>query len=157
MLTFIGGTAGARFRDNVAKLQESGRAAAGACGRVSFAGELDDEEMAAPLDLSAALVMSSPWEGFGLSALESKSCAVPALASERGNRLEAAGDGGLCFDPATGNARRRCDPPPDRAGPRRCTSSDAGASSLSKYPGGPGVKPPALAAVRSARIHPRCG
>lgn len=103
-LVIIGRTTGARFWDNIEELQESARADARASNRISFAGELDDEEMATLLNLSDALVMPSLWEGFGLPALEAMSCGTPVLASDRGSLPEVVGDGGLYFDPADKDA-----------------------------------------------------
>lgn len=103
-LAIIGRTTGARFWDNIEELQESARADARASGRIGFAGELDDEEMAVLLNLSDALVMPSLWEGFGLPALEAMSCGTPVLASNRGSLPEIVGDGGLLFDPADKDA-----------------------------------------------------
>lgn len=98
-LVIIGRTTGARFWDNVADLQDSARQDARASGRIGFAGELDDAEMAALLNLSDALVMPSLWEGFGLPALEAMSCGTPVLAANRGSLPEVVGAGGLYFDP----------------------------------------------------------
>jgi alpha-1,3-rhamnosyl/mannosyltransferase len=106
-LVIIGRTTGARFWDNVEELQESARADARASGRIGFAGELDDREMATLLNLSDTLVMPSLWEGFGLPALEAMSCGTPVLASDRGSLPEVVGDGGLSFDPADKGALAR--------------------------------------------------
>lgn len=106
-LIIIGRTTGARFWDNIEELQESARADARSSDRIGFAGELDDAEMAALLNLSDALVMPSLWEGFGLPALEAMSCGTPVLASDRGSLPEVVGDGGLYFDPADRSALAR--------------------------------------------------
>jgi alpha-1,3-rhamnosyl/mannosyltransferase len=98
-LVIIGRTTGARFWDNIAELQDSARQDARASGRIGFAGELDDAEMAALLNLSEALVLPSLWEGFGLPALEAMSCGTPVLAANRGSLPEVVGAGGLYFDP----------------------------------------------------------
>ncbi|MCA0272914.1 MAG: glycosyltransferase family 4 protein [Proteobacteria bacterium] len=103
-LVIIGRTTGARFWDNIEELQETARTDARASGRIGFAGELDDEEMATLLSLSDALVMPSLWEGFGLPALEAMSSGTPVLASDRGSLPEVVGDGGLYFDPADKDA-----------------------------------------------------
>lgn len=106
-LVIIGRTTGARFWDNIEELKDSARADARASGRIGFAGELDDAEMAELLNLSDALVMPSLWEGFGLPSLEAMSCGTPVLASDRGSLPEVAGDGGLYFDPLDRDALAR--------------------------------------------------
>jgi glycosyltransferase involved in cell wall biosynthesis len=98
-LVIIGRTTGARFWDNIEELQDSARQNARTSDRISFAGELEDAEMATLLNLSDALVLPSLWEGFGLPALEAMSCGTPVLASDRGSLPEVVGDGGLYFDP----------------------------------------------------------
>ncbi|MGB3177278.1 MAG: glycosyltransferase family 1 protein [Albidovulum sp.] len=98
-LVIVGRTSGARFWDNVDELKSGAANDARASGRISFTGEISDEEMAQLLNSASALVMPSLWEGFGLPALEAMACGTPVLASDRGSLPEVVGDGGLLFDP----------------------------------------------------------
>lgn len=98
-LVIVGRTTGDRFWDNVDELKAGASADARASGRISFAGEISDADMAELLNISEALVFPSLWEGFGLPAVEAMQCGTPVLASDRSSLPEVVGDGGLLFDP----------------------------------------------------------
>ena len=98
-LALVGRTTGARFWDNVDKLQDGVRRDRRITDRIVFTGEIDDGDLAVLLSAAEALVFPSLWEGFGLPAVEAMACGTPVLSSNRGNLPEVVGDGGLFFDP----------------------------------------------------------
>ncbi len=98
-LALVGRTTGARFWDNVDKLQDGVRRDRRITDRIVFTGEIDDGDLAVLLSAAEALVFPSLWEGFGMPAVEAMACGTPVLSSNRGNLPEVVGDGGLFFDP----------------------------------------------------------
>ncbi|SPH18034.1 N-acetyl-alpha-D-glucosaminyl L-malate synthase [Defluviimonas aquaemixtae] len=107
-LVIVGRTTGARFWDNVDELKAGASRDARTSDRITFTGEISDEDMAELLNASHALVMPSLWEGFGLPALEAMACGTPVLSSDRGSLPEVVGDAGLFFDPEDTGALAAC-------------------------------------------------
>ena len=107
-LMIVGRTTGARFWDNIDELKAGASQDARSSDRITFTGEISDEEMAQLLNASHALVMPSLWEGFGLPALEAMACGTPVLSSDRGSLPEVVGNGGLFFDPENTDALTAC-------------------------------------------------
>lgn len=66
---------------------------------VVMTGYLPEEELAAILASSYALVYPSLYEGFGVPVIEAMRSEVPVLTSEKTSMEEAAGDAALYFDP----------------------------------------------------------
>jgi glycosyltransferase involved in cell wall biosynthesis len=88
----------------------------GAPGRVVFAGEPSDAELAALMAGAAAYCLPSLYEGFGLTVLEAMACATPVVVSDRGALPELVGEAGLVVAPEAApvaGALRAvlCDPP----------------------------------------------
>jgi alpha-1,3-rhamnosyl/mannosyltransferase len=98
-LVIVGRVTGERFWDNVDELKAGATRDARSSERITFAGEIPDDDMAGLLNVSDALVFPSLMEGFGLPALESMYCGTPVLASDRGSLPEVVGDAGLYYDP----------------------------------------------------------
>jgi glycosyltransferase involved in cell wall biosynthesis len=71
----------------------------GAPGRVVFAGERTDAELAALMAGAQAYCLPSFYEGFGLTVLEAMACATPVVVSDRGALPEVVGDAGLVVAP----------------------------------------------------------
>ena len=80
------------------ELMEAARRA-GLADWVVFPGYLPDEDFAALLAHSAAVVFPSLFEGFGMPVLEAMAAGVPVLASNLTSLPEVAGDAALLFDP----------------------------------------------------------
>jgi glycosyltransferase involved in cell wall biosynthesis len=88
----------------------------GAPGRVVFAGEPSDAELAALMAGAAAYCLPSLYEGFGLTVLEAMACATPVVVSDRGALPELVGEAGLVVAPeaepvAAALRAVLCDPP----------------------------------------------
>ena len=73
----------------------------GLAGRVTFAGELSDDALAATLRESHVLAVPSRHEGFGIVYLEGMSFGLPAIASAAGGAAEVVtnGETGVLVDP----------------------------------------------------------
>jgi glycosyltransferase involved in cell wall biosynthesis len=71
----------------------------GAPGRVVFAGERTDAELAALMAGADAYCLPSLYEGFGLTVLEAMACATPVVVSDRGALPELVGEAGLVVAP----------------------------------------------------------
>lgn len=76
--------------------------------RVRFAGEVSDEELRSFYAGSAALVLPSRYEGFGLPVLEAMQMGCPVLASTAGSLPEVGGDAALYFDPHSAEELAAC-------------------------------------------------
>jgi glycosyltransferase involved in cell wall biosynthesis len=76
-----------------------------------FAGDCEDEQLAALFRGSIALVFPSLYEGFGLPPVEAMACGVPVLTSNLCSLPEVVGDAGILIDPydieAIANGMRR--------------------------------------------------
>lgn len=76
-----------------------------------FAGDCEDEQLAALFRGSIALVFPSLYEGFGLPPVEAMACGVPVLTSNLCSMPEVVGDAGILIDPydveAIANGMRR--------------------------------------------------
>jgi glycosyltransferase involved in cell wall biosynthesis len=72
---------------------------AGLDGWVLFPGFLPDEEFAALLESSLALIFPSLYEGFGMPVLEAMALGKPVLCSNVTSLPEIAGDAAILFDP----------------------------------------------------------
>jgi glycosyltransferase involved in cell wall biosynthesis len=68
-------------------------------GRVRHAGYVSGAERERLFACASVLVLPSLDEGFGLTALEAMSAAVPLVASNRGSLPEVVGSGGVLIDP----------------------------------------------------------
>jgi glycosyltransferase involved in cell wall biosynthesis len=71
----------------------------GVPGRVVFAGQPSDADLAALMAGAAAYCLPSLYEGFGLTVLEAMSCATPVVVSDRGALPEVVGEAGLVVAP----------------------------------------------------------
>lgn len=76
--------------------------------RVVFTGFVPDADLVHLYNASAALVLPSLWEGFGLPALEAMACGVPVIASRAGALPEVVGEAGLFFDPSSPDELAAC-------------------------------------------------
>jgi glycosyltransferase involved in cell wall biosynthesis len=74
---------------------------AGMAGSVTFAGPVDDAQLAGLYHTAAAFVLPSFCEGFGLPLLEAMAARCPVAASRIPSTLEVAGDFPFYFDPAS--------------------------------------------------------
>ena len=90
----------AALRDGTA-LIVAGKSAASATVpngvRIDFAGEVDDDTLAALYSGASAFVFPSQYEGFGLPVLEAMAYGAPVVASDAASIPEAAGDAALYF------------------------------------------------------------
>jgi glycosyltransferase involved in cell wall biosynthesis len=75
-------------------------------GQVHFTGYLGDEELAALLSLTQALVLPSFCEGFGLPGIEAAACGAPVLATTRSPLVELLGEGIVGLEPGDRGAWR---------------------------------------------------
>jgi glycosyltransferase involved in cell wall biosynthesis len=67
---------------------------------VQLAGAISDADLAAMLASSVALLFLSPYEGFGIPAVEAMAAGTPPVVSNRASLPEIVGDAGLVVDPA---------------------------------------------------------
>jgi glycosyltransferase involved in cell wall biosynthesis len=67
---------------------------------VQLRGQLSDPELAALLARSVALLFLSPYEGFGIPALEAMAAGTPAVVSNRASLPEIVGEAGIVVEPA---------------------------------------------------------
>ncbi len=68
-------------------------------GRVTFAGQCDDNAISAYYRGARALVLPSTCEGFGLPVIEAMACGTPVIAANVASLPEVAGDAALLVDP----------------------------------------------------------
>jgi glycosyltransferase involved in cell wall biosynthesis len=68
-------------------------------GRVTFTGQISDEDLALLYQGATALVLVSLYEGFGLPLVEAMSCGTPVITSNVTSMPEVAGDAGLQVNP----------------------------------------------------------
>jgi len=68
-------------------------------GRVTFTGQISDEDLALLYQGATALVLVSLYEGFGLPLVEAMSCGTPVITSNVASMPEVAGDAGLQVNP----------------------------------------------------------
>jgi glycosyltransferase involved in cell wall biosynthesis/SAM-dependent methyltransferase len=71
----------------------------GLAAHIVLPGYVTDEELAALLQASLAVVFPSLYEGFGMPVLEAMACGTPVLCSNLTSLPEIAGDAALYFDP----------------------------------------------------------
>jgi glycosyltransferase involved in cell wall biosynthesis len=69
------------------------------CGNVDVLGMVDDEFLIRRLLGAQALLFLSPYEGFGIPALEAMAAQVPVIAANRASLPEIVGDAGILVDP----------------------------------------------------------
>ncbi len=101
-------------------------------GRVVFAGEPSDADLAALMAAAAAYCLPSLYEGFGLTVLEAMSCATPVVVSDRGALPEVVGEAGLVVAPeaeAVAGALRAILADPQRA----AALAEAGRARASRF------------------------
>ena len=101
-LTAVGRPVDTDYYDNVrARARDHGLA-----DRVTFAGELSDDALAATLEESHVLAVPSRHEGFGIVYLEGMSFGLPAIASAAGGATEVVTDSetGVLVDPGDSTA-----------------------------------------------------
>jgi glycosyltransferase involved in cell wall biosynthesis len=67
---------------------------------VKLAGAIGDDELATMLASSVALLFLTPYEGFGIPAVEAMAAGVPPVVSNRASLPEIVGDAGLVVDPS---------------------------------------------------------
>lgn len=65
---------------------------------IRFHGVVPDAELAAKLRRSTALLFLSPYEGFGIPALEAMAAGTPAVVADSASLPEVAGDAGIVVD-----------------------------------------------------------
>jgi glycosyltransferase involved in cell wall biosynthesis len=80
------------------------RAVRGAAGRVSLAGFVPDEDLAALYSGATAFVYPSLYEGFGLPPLEAMQCGTPVITSNTSSLPEVVGGAGILVDPTDEDA-----------------------------------------------------
>jgi glycosyltransferase involved in cell wall biosynthesis len=68
-------------------------------GRVKFAGEVSDNELASLYRGATALVLVSLYEGFGLPLIEAMSCGTPVITSNVASMPEVAGNAAIQVNP----------------------------------------------------------
>ncbi len=66
--------------------------------RLKLTGPVADENLASLYSGAAAFILPSPWEGFGLTALEAMACGTPVIAADRGALPEVVGEAGMLVD-----------------------------------------------------------
>lgn len=69
------------------------------CGHIDILGMIDDDSLITYLLKSQALLFLSPYEGFGIPALEAMAAQVPVVAANRASLPEIVGDAGLLVNP----------------------------------------------------------
>jgi len=81
------------------KAEEIVKAAGPVAERIRFTGYVTDRQLAALYRCSAAMVLPSLYEGFGLPVLEAMAHGVPVACSNAGALPEVSGDAAVLFDP----------------------------------------------------------
>lgn len=73
--------------------------AAASYNNVTVFGMIDDEELPCILRAAEALLFLSPYEGFGMPAIEAMAAGIPAVVSNCASLPEIVGDAGIVVDP----------------------------------------------------------
>jgi glycosyltransferase involved in cell wall biosynthesis len=79
-------------------------AAAGEYPNITLLGMVSDLELPRLLRCASSLLFLSPYEGFGIPALEAMATGIPAVVSDRASLPEIVGDAGIIVDPNTTEA-----------------------------------------------------
>jgi glycosyltransferase involved in cell wall biosynthesis len=66
---------------------------------MTLLGMVSDEDLPRLLRGASSLLFLSPYEGFGMPALEAMAAGVPAVVSNKGSLPEVVGDAGIVVDP----------------------------------------------------------
>jgi glycosyltransferase involved in cell wall biosynthesis len=71
---------------------------------ITLLGMVSDTELPKLLRCASSLLFLSPYEGFGIPALEAMAAGIPAVVADRASLPEVVGDAGIIVDPSTTEA-----------------------------------------------------